>query len=160
MNQRNNSRLTAIICTAALLTLSAASFAEDECGSAVDAADSMNVNQKECDYSDKGLNGFLQKAFKRGEEGAVLKTSTGEATDQSVNVAANEVAVEGEGNRELKRSDFLSVEVDQWANIPLAKNQLMPKVMARCNKGFRLLDESYRPLPMGRIELIVKYSCL
>ena|SRR5690606_1599009 len=159
MNQRNSIGLTASICTAALLIFSAAAFAEDDCGSAVDAADSMNVNQKECDYSDKGLNGFLQKAFKRGEEGAVLKTSTSDASSQASTLAATDATVEGNRSA-LNNTAVFSVEVDQWANIPLAKNQLLPKVMARCNKGFRLLDESYRPLPMGRIELTIKYFCL
>lgn len=159
MNQRNSIVLSASICTAALLIFSATAFAEDDCGNAVDAADAMNVNQKECDYSDKGLNGFLQKAFKRGEDGAVLKTSTGDASSKTSTLASTDVT--GEGNRSaLKNAAVFSVEVDQWANIPLAKNQLLPKIMARCNKGFSLLDESYRPLPMGRIELTVKYSCL
>ena len=54
-----------------LLLVTASVHSEEsntECVPAVDAADSMNVNQKECDYSNEGLNGFLQKAFKKGEQ--------------------------------------------------------------------------------------------
>lgn len=159
MNQRKRIRLSVSICATALLIFSTGVFAEDDCGTAVDAADSMNVNQKECDYSDKGLNGFLQKAFKKGEEGAVLKTSTGDTGSQASTPASTSATEEGNYSALINTAVF-SVEVDQWANIPLAKNQLLPKVMARCNKGFRLMDESYRPLPMGRIELTVRYSCL
>lgn len=163
MNLRKSILWSATICTTALLMLSATAFAEDECGNAVDAADSMNVNQKECDYSDKGLNGFLQKAFKKGSEGAVLNTSSGSDTTQAqAQLGATTtglVAAQVHG-AELKNAMVLTVEVDQWANVSLAKNQLLPKVMERCNKGFNLLNESYRSLPMGRIELSLHYTCL
>jgi hypothetical protein len=164
MNQRKCISLPVSMCAAALLILSASVFAEDDCGNAVDAADSMNVNQQECDYRDKGLNGFLQKAFKKGDEGAVLKTSHAEsagegrgkvATDTSAGIVAIKEELEG-----FKNTAVLSVNVDQWANVPLAKNQLLPKLMERCNKGFHISGEGYRPLAMGRIELRVTYFCL
>jgi hypothetical protein len=132
-----------------------AAFAEEECANAVDAADSMNVNQKDCDYSDKGLNGFLQKAFKKGSEGAVLNTSSEVSGEQ----AASKVAAE-ENISASREKTVLSVEVEQWANVGLAKNQLLQKVMERCSKGFNVQGETYRPLPMGRIELSLEYHCL
>lgn len=132
-----------------------AAFAEEECANAVDAADSMNVNQKDCDYSDKGLNGFLQKAFKKGEEGAVLNTSSEVNSEQ----AAIKVAAE-ENNATSIDKTVLIVEVEQWANVVLAKTQLLQKVMERCNKGFNVQGETYRPLPMGRIQLSLEYQCL
>lgn len=132
-----------------------AAFAEEECANAVDAADSMNVNQKDCDYSDKGLNGFLQKAFKKGSEGAVLNTSAEVNGEQ----AASKVAAE-ENISASREKIVLSVEVEQWANVGLAKNQLLQKVMERCRKGFNVQGETYRPLPMGRIELSLEYHCL
>jgi hypothetical protein len=134
-------------------------FAEDTCDNAVDAADSMDLNQKECDYSDKGLNGFLQKAFKKGNEGAVLSTSDADGVQPQAQMASTAV-VTSQVQNGLKNVPVLSVEVDQWANVALAKNQLLPKIMERCAKGFSLLNESYRSLPMGRIELSLHYSCL
>ncbi len=138
-----------------------ASDANKECEAAVDAADSMNVNQKGCDYSDKGLNGFLQKAFKKGDEGAVLSTSANNEKKQVQSVAAGQAYDSGlEKKTSLKGVPVLSVEVDQWANVSLAKNQLLPKIMERCSKGFSVTGESYRALPMGRIELTIHYACL
>lgn len=132
-----------------------AAFAEEECANAVDAADSMNVNQKDCDYSDKGLNGFLQKAFKKGSEGAVLNTSAEVNGEQAVSKVAAEENISAS-----REKTVLSVEVEQWANVGLAKNQLLQKVMERCSKGFNVQGEIYRPLPMGRIELSLEYHCL
>lgn len=130
-----------VLLTAAVTLTSHSLIASEECGNAVDAADSMNVNQKECDYSDQGLNGFLQKAFKKSDEGAVLKTST-EKPEQTKDVMEQ------------------GVEVETWANVALAKQQLLPKLMERCPKGFRLVGEYFSPLPMGRIQLVIQYSCL
>lgn len=132
-----------------------AAFAEEECANAVDAADSMNVNQKDCDYSNKGLNGFLQKAFKKGEEGAVLNTSS----EVNIEQAAIKVAAEENNTTSIDKT-VLSVEVEQWANVVLAKTQLLQKVMERCSKGFNVEGETYRPLPMGRIQLSLEYQCL
>lgn len=133
-----------------------AAFAEEECANAVDAADSMNVNQKDCDYSDKGLNGFLQKAFKKGSEGAVLSTSAEEHTPQAESTSN----VSGENISPPKDTAALSIEVDQWASVALAKVQLLQKIMGQCNKGFSVLGETYRPLPMGRIQMTLEYRCL
>lgn len=141
-----------------MLGLMAASFvyAEDKCGAAVDEADSMNVNRQVCDYSDEGLNGFLQKAFKKTEEGAVLETGT----DKSL-VSADKPALR-KTDRATSGSAYLllSVEVDQWANVPVARNQLLPKAMEKCERGFSVHQENYRPLPMGRIGLSIVFSCL
>lgn len=58
----------------------------ENCEAAVDAADTMNVNQRDCDYSNEGLNGFLQKAFKKGNEGAVLETqATKSGNEKKIN---------------------------------------------------------------------------
>lgn len=135
-----------------------AAFANEECANAVDAADSMNVNQKECDYSDQGLNGFLQKAFKKGEEGAVLNTADDENKNaaNTVPLAHNQNASRLAGNIILQ----LSAEVESWANVALVKQQMLPKLMERCSKGFTVVSESYLPLAMGRIELRIEYKCL
>lgn len=134
--------------------------AEEECESAVDAAESMNVNQKPCDYSDKGLNGFLQKAFKKSEEGAVLTTAdtaqpSGNRVSSNISTA-EKLAAESP----LYDSTVLSVVVENWAATGAAKQQQLPKLMAVCPQGFQLEGERYIPLSMGRIQLSLIYRCL
>jgi hypothetical protein len=127
------------------------------CEAAVDAADSMNVNQKNCDYSDKGLNGFLQKAFKKGSEGAVLETTADNPVDVHQSDAKKITAAT---LAEVKKSHSLSVEVNQWTDVDLARTQLLPKAMEQCAKGFLVEREYYRPLAMGRILLSIEFICL
>jgi hypothetical protein len=130
--------------------------AKKNCEAAVDAADSMNVNQKNCDYSDEGLNGFLQKAFKKGSEGAVLETTADNSVDAHQSGAKKITAAT---LSEVKKSHSLSVEVNQWADVSLARTQLLPKAMEQCAKGFSVEREYYRPLVMGRISLRIEFIC-
>lgn len=133
--------------------------ANDNCEAAVDSADSMNVNQDDCDYTDKGLNGFLQKAFKKGSEGAVLET--GEENFRDEQKTATGATVEQTKNSVSTIKSFsLSVEVDQWSNATMARAQLLPKAMEQCGKGFSVEREHYRPLAMGRIALSIEFICL
>ena len=133
------------------------SYADETCENAVDAADSMSVNEKNCDYSDKGLNGFLQKAFKKGSEGAVLETTADKPIDVNKSDAKE---ITAEKLQEIKKSHSLNVEVDQWANVALARTQLLPKAMEQCGKGFSVERELYRPLAMGRIALSIEFICV
>ncbi len=133
------------------------SYADETCENAVDAADSMSVNEKNCDYSDKGLNGFLQKAFKKGSEGAVLETTADKPIDVNKSDAKE---ITAEKLQEIKKSHSLNVEVDQWANVALARIQLLPKAMEQCGKGFSVERELYRPLAMGRIALSIEFICV
>ncbi|HEY8940939.1 MAG TPA: hypothetical protein VIM59_12145, partial [Cellvibrio sp.] len=114
---------------------------EKECEAAVDSADSMNVNQPDCDYSDKGLNGFLQKAFKKGDEGAVLETGT---PAQKVDGAAANPSVLQKNKVTDSRGDknfTLSAEVDQWSSVPVARARLLPKALEKCGEGFAITGE-------------------
>lgn len=134
-------------------------YADDTCESAVDAADSMNVNQKGCDYTNEGLNGVLHKAFKQGSEGAVLETSVenpAAATKPAALIAGAQVTKTGAEPKYF----LLQVEVDQWPSVTLARAQLLPKAMEQCAKGFSIARENYRPLAMGRIALSIEFSCL
>lgn len=134
-------------------------FADDNCEAAVDAADSMNVNQDNCDYSDKGLNGFLQKAFKKGSEGAVLETGAKNSVDKEKSAAL--VATEQTKKTVPMAETFsLGVEVDQWSSVTLVRTQLLTKAMAQCVKGFSVERENYRSLAMGRIALSIEFFCL
>lgn len=134
-------------------------YAEDNCESAVDDADSMNVNRKDCDYTKEGLNGVLHKAFNKGSEGAVLETTA----EKPVPAAQTEsVLAAKKSNKSLVQAKHfsLSVEVDQWPSVALARTQLLPKAMEKCVKGFAIQGESYRSLAMGRIGLTLEFSCL
>ena len=53
-----------LLCLLAMPALADGQASSSKCAAAVDAADSMNVNKPDCVYSNEGLNGFLQKAFK------------------------------------------------------------------------------------------------
>lgn len=118
--------------------------AEEDCVAAVDAADSMNVNQKPCDYRDKGLNGLLHRTFANQS-----KANAEVVEDTAVSVA------------DLKSPTFLlSGQSDQWANVQLTKMQLLTRASALCDKGFRVIAEEYRPLKMGRIETSLQCICL
>ena len=132
---------------------------EKECEAAVDSADSMNVNQSDCDYSDKGLNGFLQKAFKKGDEGAVLETGT--SVEKVDGASANPSALQKNKatNNNVDKSFTLSAEVDQWSSVPAARARLLPKALEKCGEGFAITGEHYRSLAMGRIELSLQFKC-
>lgn len=59
-------------------------------------------------------------------------------------------------------SDKLAEEgrwIDQWANLPVARAQLLPKALEQCGKGFSVTGEHYRSLAMGRIELRLQFEC-
>ena len=145
-----------------LLLVTASVHSEEsntECVPAVDAADSMNVNQKECDYSNEGLNGFLQKAFKKGEDGAVLETGTAAGK----NVISEEKSTKSGANKEknkISNQKFnLKVEVEQWANLPVARAQLFPAALEKCGNGFAVIGEKYRSVATGKIELSMQFAC-
>jgi L-lactate utilization protein LutC len=145
----------AIIMLLAAFSAQANDKTDKECEAAVDAAGSMNVNQKDCDYSKEGLNGFLQKAFKKGDDGAVLETG-----DPAEKPLRNASALQANKASAKPAKEFsLNVEVDQWANIPLARAQLLPKAMEKCGQGFAITGEHYRSLAMGRIELGLQFIC-
>lgn len=136
----------------------ALAYADEPCGNAVDDADSMNVNKAGCDYTNEGLNGVLHKAFQKGDEGAVLETSA-EAPVKTTQAAVVTAAQAGNAATEPQFL-VLQTEVDQWANVALARTQLLPKAMEKCVKGFSVARENYRPLAMGRISLSIEFSCL
>lgn len=117
-------------------------IAEENCDAAVDAADAMNVNQKPCDYSDKGLNGVLHKAF---------------ANKSAKNT---ETIAEASVYQGASPNFLLRAQADQWANVSLAKTQLLPQALAQCENGFRIVAEEYRPLKMGKIEVTLQGVCL
>ena len=124
------------------------------CLPAVDAAESLDMNQSDtCDYSKEALNGYLHQAFTKNK-----KQETTSAESQPVvksDVGAKKMTHEaGVIGHQFKQ------EVDQWVGVTLARNQMLPKILALCPKGFRVIAEEYQPLPMGRIELRLIAQCI
>ena len=150
-----------------VFSISAVVYAQDNknCEAAVDAAASMNMNQKECDYSDKGLNGFLQKAFKRGEEGATLETGANTGTNKEAanknNIQKSEEKLEKNKSEKVGAKNFLlSLDVLQWSDTSGARIQLLSKAMEKCGQGFTVLEETYRILADGSLGLAMRFECV
>ena len=134
-------------------------YAGENCESAVDAADSMNVNQKDCDYTDEGLNGVLHKAFKQGSEGAVLETAAENSVGDKKKVMTA-AATQAKTDPAKIKSFLLSAEVNQWPDAALVRIQLLSKAMDKCTKGFSVENEQYRPLGAGKIAMGIEFRCL
>lgn len=145
-----------------LLMIAVPVLANENCETAVDAADSMNVNQKDCDYSNEGLNGVLQRALKKDGKNVVSDNQNKDAWPSATGKSPHKTT-KSSGLTKTQHSGArqfsLDVEVDQWANIALARAQLLPKAMEQCGKSFSVVRESYRSLPMGRIELRLQIEC-
>lgn len=129
-------------------------FAEEECVPAVDAANAMNVNQPECDYSDEGLNGFLHGRLKKNE------TTTAVAATESVAATAAQSQKGAATNSQFSATHELSVEIAKWSRLPDARAQLLPKALDVCPDGFAIRGERYRPRAKGKILLVIDFSCL
>ena len=146
---------------------STATYAQNDksCEAAVDAAASMNMNQPECDYSDKGLNGFLQKAFKNGEEGATLDTGDNKG---AVNKNNNDSEQTLQKNKQEKtkqensneKNFLLNVQLVDWADASVVRTQLLSKAMEKCGAGFTITEETYRSLLGEKLELSMRFECV
>ncbi|WP_323815695.1 hypothetical protein [Cellvibrio sp. NN19] len=131
-------------------------FAEEECVPAVDAADAMNVNQKECDYSNEGLNGYLHNAMNKSETGTAVATTTIAASGAAAATQAQSV----NGAAQFGAVHELSVEVTKWSRVSDARAQLLPDAMEICPDGFAVKGEKYRPRAKNKILLVIEFSCL
>jgi hypothetical protein len=143
--------------------LSAAVYAQNDknCEAAVDAAASMNMNQSECDYSNKGLNGFLQKAFKKGEEGATLETSNNTEKANNNNIQEAEKKSDKSKLEKTSAKNFiLNAETIQWADLTVLRTQLLSKAMEKCGTSFTVAGETYRLLTGGKLELAMRFECI
>jgi hypothetical protein len=160
--------MKALVISLLLLLIAAPGFASEDCEPAVEAADSMNVNQKDCDYSNEGLNGFLQKAFKKGDKNIdpdakgndISVDAAATNHEKSLAPAAKAPALTANTIQAANDRQFvLDIEVDQWANLTFARAQLLPKAMERCGRAFSVIKEQYRSLAMGRIALGLYIEC-
>ena len=147
--------------------ISTAVYAQDikNCeAAAVDAAASMNMNQADCDYSNKGLNGVLHKAFKRGEEGATLETNTDANTNKDLanknNIQQSSEKLEKNKSEKINAKSFLlNTEATKWVDTFTVRIQLLSNAMEKCGKGFTVLEETYRPLASGSLGLTMRFEC-
>lgn len=127
---------------AALIGFSAvACFAEEECESAVDLADSMDVNtQHDCGQGKTGLNRLVHKMFNR---------------DSAESAATSPVA---DAAAETGKSQTTSL-VSNASELAAARYQLLLAIGKQCTGGFRLIGEQYLPSEEGlRVKLL--YECL
>ncbi|RYY74935.1 MAG: hypothetical protein EOO52_11495 [Gammaproteobacteria bacterium] len=146
---------------AIILFLSAGAYAQNDksCEAAVDAAASMNMNQPDCDYTDKGLNGFLHKAFKKDEEGAVLETSK-EGGSKEKSPASEKNAEQNKSEKVVTKSFLLSIKATQWSELTSARTQLLSKAMEKCETGFSVSGENYHVAEKGKLELSMRFECM
>lgn len=126
---------------------------DDKCAAAVDVADSMNVNHQGCDYSDKGLNGALHRAFKKNS----AKGDESPASGISPSVNTPNAEVPGTSKKSLKI--VLTDEADQWSAVQSIRAGILAKAMKVCTNGFVVIGESYKPLASGRIEMSLHIQC-
>lgn len=117
---------------------------EEDCIAAVDAMDSMNVNQKLCDYSNSGLNGVIHKAFNdKGDSSAEQKQDSAAVAEAST---AQLVKV-------------LAIDVASEKHLAAVRSTAVYQALATCPAGFSLVRESYRPKSQKAIELMFEYQC-
>ena len=134
---------------------------DKNCEAAVDAAASMNMNQPECDYSDKGLNGYLKKAFKKNEDGATLETGDNKEVVGKNNIQESENKLGKIKPEKVRAESFLlNTEATQWADISAVRMPLLAKAMEKCGTGFTISEETYRALAGGRLKLTMRFECI
>ena len=141
-----------------LLLLAHGAYAEeDECPAAVDAAEAQDHNRyKNCDYSDKGLNGVLHRALagKKNETGEDEKPQETKSTKAQALVEKNQKPAEK--NEVQKNGEFSSAQ-----QLHVVKFSLLEKLALECTKGFVVEGERYLPVINSKsMKLELIYHCL
>lgn len=135
-----------------LLTLlfAGTASADEECPSAAEMAEAQNPNAyKDCDYSDKGLNGILHRTFKKKAD----KEEANVPADKSVEVVAKEEQV-------VVKNTLLKGEFNSAQQLQSLRFSLIQKASADCPKGFLLESEKYLPQADKTLKLELLYHCL
>jgi hypothetical protein len=134
---------------------------EDDCPSAVDAAEAQNPNAyKDCDYSKTGLNGALHKVFAKSKESddgtkeAVIKESANKDLKEAKDVTEKS-ALPVEKAKLIAVSEFSSPQ-----QLQALKFALLEKTALECTKGFVVEGERYLPAPPKATKLELIYHCL
>lgn len=123
-------------------------YAAEDCPPAVEAAESQNPEAyKDCDYSDKGLNGVLHRAFKKKTDGVEVVDHPEKAE------FVKEEKIRGESN--LVKGTFSSAQ-----QLQALRFSLIQKASTECSKGFLLESEKYLPQVDNTLKLELFYHCL
>ena len=121
---------------------------DDDCPSAVDAAEAQNPNAyKNCDYTKTGLNGILHQAL----------------SGKSEQSTASKVVVNKESKSQQMQSPPALVSADDFANpqeLSGLKFGLLELAALKCPKGFALEEERYLPTARKGMRLELTYHCL
>jgi hypothetical protein len=155
--------LAVILCSSTSLL---AAEVDDSCESAVDAADKLGspIN-KECDYSNTGLNGVLHRAVVNKEKVVIDKTSNNEvsvkASSKNMKTAADIVPSDSATNNVAKPLvRLISAEFGTVQQLATARYELIRTASQDCPIGFILDKESYLPAKNKLLKLQLTYSCL
>ena len=146
-----------ILTTFMLLLLAHTAYAdEDECPAAVDVAESQNHNlYKNCDYSDKGLNGVLHRAL-AGKKNEVSEDEKPQETKSTNAQPVEKNQKVAEKSETQKTGEFNSAQ-----QLQLVKFSLLEKLALECTKGFVVEGERYLPIINSKaMKLEFIYHCL
>lgn len=126
---------------------SPAIWAEEKCEHAVDQADSLNVNLKECDGEKTGLNAAIHNYFNR-EAGSKSSSSSSEG------------GIHPENQQSLdKPREMLSGVISSAEALTNERYQLIQRILKECPKGVDLSKEFIIPEENGfKIKLI--FDCI
>lgn len=162
-----------LFCSAILLSINPICAAElqDGCEPAVDAADRLNSNtNKNCDYSNTGLNGVLHRALsKKNEAGAetviekepskALSKEQGnkEPADKEKTVGMNSSTISS-SKKDLAYT--LKGEFSSAQQLASVRYELVRKATQECVKGFAIDGEHYLPVSAELMKLELSFHCL
>lgn len=154
--------LVVMLCSSALVF---AAELDDSCESAVDAADKVGspIN-KECDYSNTGLNGVLHRAFAKKE-----KVGDDENSNDATNTEANNKNAQttiGTAPINSVATDVvkpllrvITAEFGGVQQLAAVRYELIRRASEDCITGFLLEKESYLPAENKLLKLQLTYSC-
>lgn len=147
-----------VVC--ALLFCTNFAFAkDDDCPSAVDAAEAQNPNAyKDCDYSKTGLNGALHRVFaksKESEDASKEAPVKEPANKELAEKSSQPTATAAEKTKLITASEFSSAQ-----QLQTLKFALLEKVALECTKGFVVEGERYLPTSTKATKLELIYHCL
>lgn len=132
------------------LLLTNLAFAVEDCPPAAEVAEAQNPNAyKDCDYSDKGLNGMLHRTFKKKAD----STEEAKAPEKSAEVAVKEESV-------VAKNILAKGEFNSALQLQSLRFALIQKASTDCPKGFLLESEKYLPMADKSMKLELLYHCL
>jgi hypothetical protein len=140
----------------ALIFFAGFAFAkEDDCPSAVEAAEAQNPNAyKDCDYSKTGLNGALHKVFAKSKDSGDGNKENSAEESPSKNIAEKS-SLPLEKTKLIAANEFSSPQ-----QLQSLKFALLEKVALECTKGFVVEGERYLPASAKTTKLELIYHCL